>query len=74
MSPSTEPRSRPITRDDLREGFASLQEDVTDRAESARSTLLVAGAAAVALVAAVAFLLGKRRGKKDKTYIEIRRV
>jgi hypothetical protein len=32
------------------------------------------GAAVVAVIAVAAFLLGRRKGKQDKTYIEIRRV
>jgi hypothetical protein len=70
----TLPKDRPITREDLRAGFASLQGEVTERAESARSMLLAVGAAAVVAIAALAFVLGRRRGKQDKTYIEIRRV
>jgi hypothetical protein len=70
----TIPKDRPITREDLRAGFASLQGEVGEAAESAKSILIAAGAAAIVAVAAIAFLLGKRRGRKDKTYIEIRRV
>jgi hypothetical protein len=68
------PTSRPITREDLRAGFAGIQEEVTDQAEATRNTVVIAGVGAVALVVVVAFVLGRRRGKQDKTYIEIRRV
>ncbi len=74
MSPSSVPTSRPITREDLRAGFAGIQEEVTDQAEAARNTLVLAGAAAVAVIAVLAFVLGRRKGTQDKTYIEIRRV
>jgi hypothetical protein len=67
-------RAEPITREDLRAGFASLQGEVTDKAEDAKTPILAVGIGAVALVIVVAFVLGKRRGKQDKTYIEIRRV
>jgi hypothetical protein len=67
-------RSEPITREDLRAGFASLQGEVTDKADEARTPILAVGIGAVAFVIVVAFVLGKRRGKQDKTYIEIRRV
>ena len=73
MAPDV-PTDRPITRDDLRAGFAGLQGEVTETAEDAKVTLLAIGLGAVALVVVVAFALGKRRGKQDKTYIEIRRV
>ena len=74
MTPSSVPTDRPITREDLRAGFAGIQDEVSEKAESARSTLLAIGIGAVAVVAALAFVLGKRKGKQDKTYIEIRRV
>ena len=67
-------RDKPITREDLRAGFASLQGEVTDKADEAKTPILAVGIGAVALVIVVAFVLGKRRGKQDKTYIEIRRV
>ncbi len=68
------PEDRPITRDDLRAGFASIQEEVDDRAETAAVGALVIGAAVVAAVVVVAFVLGRRKGKQDKTIVEIRRV
>ena len=72
MTEST--RDKPITREDLRAGFASLQGEVAEKADDAKTPILAVGIGAVALVIVVAFVLGKRRGKQDKTYIEIRRV
>lgn len=72
MSDST--RDRPITREDLRAGFAGVQGEVTEQANEARTTILAVGIGAVAVVLVIAFALGKRKGKQDKTYIEIRRV
>lgn len=66
--------TKPITREDLRAGFAGLQDEVTEQAHSARDTILLIGAGAVAVIAVLAFVLGKKKGKQDKTYIEIRRV
>jgi hypothetical protein len=66
--------TKPITREDLRAGFAGLQGEVTEQAESAKNTIMVIGAGVVAVIAVLAFVLGKRKGKQDKTYIEIRRV
>ena len=70
----TIPKDRPITREDLRAGFAGLETEVEERAESAKTVLIAAGAAAVLAIAALAFFFGKRKGKQQKTYIEIRRV
>jgi hypothetical protein len=67
-------RDKPITREDLRAGFAGLQGEVTEKAEDARTTLLAVGLGIAAVVVVVAFTLGKRKGKQDKTFIEIRRV
>lgn len=64
----------PITRDDLRDAFAGLQGDVEETAESAKQVALIAGIAAVLGIAALAWLLGRRRGKQEKTIVEIRRV
>jgi hypothetical protein len=68
------PKDRPITRDDLRAGFAELQGEVEDQAETAKPYVLMAGIAGVVVIVGVAFVLGRRRGKQQKTYIEIRRV
>jgi len=66
--------TKPITREDLRAGFAGLQGEVTEQAQSARDTIILIGAGAMAVIAVVAFVLGKKKGKQDKTFIEIRRV
>ena len=73
MTPDV-PTDRPITREDLRAGFAGIQGEVTEKAEDAKVTILAIGMGAVAVVLVLAFVLGKRKGKQDKTYIEIRRV
>lgn len=74
MTPNSGSTTKPITREDLRAGFAGLQGEVTEQAESAKNTILVIGAGTVAVIAVFAFVLGRRKGKQDKTYIEIRRV
>lgn len=63
-----------ITRDDLEAKFRELSGEVEETAESAKSYAIVAGAIVVAAVIGVAFILGKRRGKKKRTIVEIRRV
>jgi hypothetical protein len=66
--------TKTITREDLRAGFAGLQGEVTEQAQSARDTIILIGVGAVTVIAVLAFVLGKKKGKQDKTYIEIRRV
>lgn len=64
----------PITRDDIRAKFGELEGQAQETAETARNTIIAVGVAAVAVLGVVAFLLGRRRGKKEKTIVEIRRV
>lgn len=65
---------RPITRDDLKAKFGELEHQAQDKAETARNTAIIVGIATVAVIGGVAFLLGRRRGRQDKTVVEIRRV
>ncbi len=63
-----------VTRRDIEAKVRQLQGEVEAAEEKARGpALVVAGVAAVALLA-VAYLLGKRRGKRQTTTVEIRRV
>lgn len=66
--------TKPITREDLRAGFAGLQGEVTEQAQSARDTIILVAGGAVAVIAILAFVMGRKKGKQDKTFIEIRRV
>lgn len=68
----TEPAK--VTRDDLEAKFRELRGEVETVKESARSYALVAGAVAAAVVLGLVFALGKRRGKKRSTVVEIRRI
>lgn len=65
---------RPITRDDLEAAFRKVVgegEKVVDTA--APTALVVAGAVALCVVT-LAYLAGKRRGRKRSSVIEIRRL
>ena len=63
-----------IRRDDLEAKFRELQGDVQETADEAKSYVLAAAAVVVVGIAAVAFVLGRRRGRKRSTIVEIRRV
>jgi hypothetical protein len=65
---------RPITRDDIEAKFRELEGEVDDRKEQAISIAVVAGAALAVAVVLVAYTLGRRRGRKRTTVVEIRRV
>lgn len=63
-----------ITRGDIEDKLREMRGDVEETAQEAKTPLLaIAGGVAVAIVV-VAFLLGKRRGRRRSTVVEIRRV
>jgi len=63
-----------ITRDDIESKFRELQGEVDEGAEKAKSYALIVGAVAVVAVVGIAFLVGRRRGKKRSTIVEVRRL
>ena len=67
------PRDR-ITRDQLEDKIRELEGGAREQAESARSTVVTAGAVAALILLLLAFLLGSRKGRKRSTVVEIRRV
>lgn len=67
-------RSGEVTRDDIEARLRSLQSGVNERVGEARTTLLAVGVAVGAVVLMATFLLGKRKGKRRSTIVEIRRV
>jgi hypothetical protein len=65
---------QPINRGDLESKLRELQGEVDDTKESATSTLITVGAVVVVAVIAIAFLAGRRKGKKRTTVVEVRRI
>lgn len=65
---------QPIRRSDLEAKMRELQGGVTETRETATHTLLTVGAVVVVGVLAVAFLLGRRKGRKRTTVVEVRRI
>lgn len=66
-------RERPITRDDIEAKFRQLTADVDDRADAAKGTAVAIGAVVAAAVVLGVFILGRSRGRKKTTVIEVRR-
>lgn len=65
---------RKITRGDIEHKLREMRGDVEETAQESKTPILaIAGGVAVAIVV-VAFLLGKRRGRRRSTVVEIRRV
>jgi hypothetical protein len=65
---------QPIRRSDLESKIRELQGGVTETRETATNTLLTVGAVLAVGVVAVAFLWGRRKGKRRTTIVEVRRI
>lgn len=63
-----------INRDDIQAKFEDLKHSLDHTAEAARTPMLATGIAIVAVLAVLAFLLGRRRGRASRTVVEVRRV
>lgn len=68
------PVDRPITRDDLERKLRQLQGNVDEARQSVVSTAITVGAVVGVGVIAVAFLVGRRKGRKRTTVVEVRRI
>lgn len=63
-----------ITRADIESKLRQIRGGVDEVGESARNVGLIVGAVAVVAVVGTVYLFGRRRGRKEKTVVEIRRV
>jgi hypothetical protein len=63
-----------ITIDDIEARFRELTGSATSTAEKAKVPAIGGGVAVVVLLLLLVYLLGKRRGRKRSTVVEIRRV
>ncbi|HXZ62932.1 MAG TPA: hypothetical protein VEG62_09330 [Acidimicrobiales bacterium] len=63
-----------ITRDDLEAKLREMAGGVDDTVESARPTIITGAIAGLLLTVLVAYLLGRRAGRKRSAVIEIRKV
>jgi len=62
-----------ITREDLEQRFKVLQDDVTEVTETKKASITMLGLAGVAAGLLLAYLLGRRGGRRRRGVIEIRR-
>jgi hypothetical protein len=63
-----------VSRDDIEAKLRELKGEVDETTEKAKPIGLAAAAVAAVIVVGVVYLLGKRRGTKLSTVVEIRRV
>lgn len=65
---------RRITRGDIEAKLRDMRGEVEETAEAAKVPIVAIAGGVAAAVIVVAFLLGKRRGRRKSTVVEIRRV
>lgn len=68
------PSDRKITRSDIEAKLQDIKGDVDTTTEQAKPVALAAAVAGVVALAAIAFMLGRRKGRKKTTVVEVRRV
>jgi hypothetical protein len=65
---------KPINRDDLEAKFRELQGEVEIVGEEAKSYAIMVGVAVGVAIVAMAFVIGRRRGRRNRTIVEVRRI
>lgn len=63
-----------ISRDDIEAKLREIKGEVAEAGERAKVPALAIGAAAVVGLVGIAYLLGRRKGRKKTTVVEVRRV
>ncbi len=63
-----------ITRADIEGKLRDMRGEVEETAEAAKAPIMAIAAGVAAVVVIAAFMLGKRRGRRKSTVVEIRRV
>jgi predicted xylose isomerase-like sugar epimerase len=63
-----------ITRDDIEAKLRELQGEVTERTEAAKVPAIAIAVGVAVVTIAAAYLLGRRKGKRRQTILEIRRI
>ncbi len=66
--------STTVSRDDIERKLREIRGEAGEVAESGRNYAVIAAVATAVAVVAVAYLFGRRKGKKRSTVVEIRRV
>lgn len=63
-----------ISRDDLESSFRAFKDDIDRSADDAANKAIPVAVVGGILVLVLAYLIGKRVGKKKSTVVEIRRI
>ena len=62
-----------ITRDELENKFRVLQADIQGRTQDRKQSIVAAGSAVATVVILLAYILGRRSGRKRAGRVEFRR-
>ena len=62
-----------ISRDDLESKFRALQADIQGRAADKKQSAIAIGSAVASIVVILAYLLGRRKGRRRASRVEFRR-
>jgi len=68
-----DPNAARITRDDLKSKLDDMQGDALEQVDGVKNQMLAVGAGVAIVLLIVAFLLGRRGGKRSSAIIEVRR-
>ena len=63
-----------VTRNDLESKFRELRGEVDSTADSAKQYAAMAAAVGAVVVLGVVYLMGRRRGRKTTTVVEVKRL
>jgi hypothetical protein len=67
-------RGATVSRDDIEDKLREIRGEAGEVAESNRDYAMLVAVATAVVVVAAAYLLGRRKGKKRTTVVEVRRV
>ena len=65
---------RKITRDDIESKLREIRGDVNERAEAVKVPAIAIAVGVAVVTIAAAYFLGRRKGKRRQTVLEIRRI
>ena len=71
--PETVP-DRKITKDDIESKLRELRGEVSERTEATKVPVLAVAVGVVFVAIAAAYVLGRRKGRRRQTVLEIRRL
>jgi hypothetical protein len=66
--------AEPIRLADIESKLRALDDDVRGKVASKRNTIILGAVATAIVVLLMAYLFGKRSGRKKSTFVEIRRL